>query len=93
MSSDKKPQLALEEVDHSDATNSTNVSDEDSDNPDIDSNMENEIDVQANPIGDNTEDKDNINKVTADSISKNTNTMSDTNSEEKERLFSHLYVT
>ena len=86
MSSDKKPQLAFEEADHSDATNSTNVSDEDSDNPDIDSNMENKIDAHANPIGDNTENKDNINKVTSDSISKNPNTMSDTNSEEKERL-------
>ena len=86
MSSDKKPQLALEEVDHSDATNSSNVSDEDSDNPDIDSNMENNIDAHANPIGDNTEDKDNINKVTSDNISKDINTISDTTSEEKERL-------
>ena len=84
--SGEEPQLALEEVDHSDATNSTNVSDEDSDNPDIDSNMENKMDAQAKPIGDDTEEKDNINKVTADNTSKNTNTMSDTNSEEKERL-------
>ena len=86
MSSDTKPQLAFEEADHSDVTNSTNVSDGDSDNPDIDSNMVNKIDVHANPIGDNTENKDNINKVTSDRISKDPNTMSNTNSEEKERL-------
>ena len=86
MSGDKEPQLALEEVDHSDATNSTNVSDEESDNSDIDTNMENKIDAQAKPIGDDTEEKDNINKIKGDNTSKNTNTMSETNSEEKERL-------
>ena len=86
MSDNKEPQLALEEVDHSDATNSTNVSDEESDNSDIDTNMENKIDAQAKPIGDDTEEKDNINKIKGDNTSKNTNTMSDTNSEEKERL-------
>ena len=48
--------------------------------------MENEIDAHANPIGDNTENKDNIDKVTSNNISKEPNTMSDTNSEEKERL-------
>ena len=86
MSDNKEPQLALEEVDHSDATNSTNVSDEESDNSDIDTNMENKIDAQAKPIGDDTEEKDNINKIKGDNTSKNTNTMSETNSEEKERL-------
>ena len=86
MSSDTKPQLAFEEADNSDVTNSTNVSDGDSDNTDIDSNMENKIDEHANPIGDNTENKDNIDKVTSNNISKEQNTMSDTNSEEKERL-------
>ena len=81
MSSDTKPQLAFEEADNSDVTNSTNVSDGDSDNTDIDSNMENKIDEHANPIGDNTENKDNINKVTSDNISKDLNTMSNTTSE------------
>ena len=76
MSSDTKPQLAFEEADHSDLTNSTNVSDGDSDNPDIDSNMENKIDEHANPIGDNTENKDNIDKVTSNNISKEQNTNS-----------------
>ena len=83
MSSDTKPQLAFEEADHSDVTNSTNVSDGDSDNPDIDSNMENKIDEHANPIGDNTENKDNINKITSDNLSKDINAVSDTTSEEK----------
>ena len=85
MSSDTKPQFKFEETDHSDVTNSTNVRDGDSDNPDIDSDMENEIDAHANPIGDNTENKDNINKVTSDNISKDLNTISDTTTEEKER--------
>ena len=83
MSSDTKPQLEFEEADHSDVTNSTNVSDGDSDNPDIDSDMENKIDAHANPIGDNTENKDNIDKVTSNNISKEQNTMSDTNSESR----------
>ena len=86
MSSDTKPQLEFEEADHSDVTNSTNVSDGDSDNTDIDSDMENKIDAHANPIGDNTENKDNINKVTSDNIYKDLNTMPDTTSKEKERL-------
>ena len=83
MSSDTKPQLEFEEADHSDVTNSTNVNDGDSDNPDIDSDMENKIDAHANPIGDDTENMDNINKVTSDNISKDINTIVDTTSEEK----------
>ena len=86
MSSDTKPQLEFEDADHSDVTNSTNVIDVDSDNPDIDSDIENKIDAHANPIGDNTENKDNINKITSDNISKDPNSMSNITSEEKERL-------
>ena len=86
MSSDTKPKLESEEADHSDGTNSTNVSDGESDNPDLDPDMENKIEEHENPIGDNPENKDNSNKVTSGNISKDSNTMSTNTSAEKERL-------
>ena len=63
-----KSQLAFEDADQSDVTKSNSVSD--SDNPDPDTDMENEIDVHSGPIGDGPENKDNINKISSNNISK-----------------------